>query len=132
ERLQRDGFAGAGRPCNKAVAIRHFRQQINRLFPLRDENWFDHKNISCMHPYCPGIARARFCQPPRTRPLKANARKGRPMLMKTRGQGLVSNAENAEMVEYSTKRKANQQTIAIFKPATAVVALSRLINHAKA
>jgi hypothetical protein len=54
------------------------------------------------------------------------------MLMKTRGQGFVSKAENAETVEYSTNRKANQQTIAIFKPATPFGALSRLINHAKA
>jgi len=29
------------------------------------------------------------------------------MLMNTRGQGFVSKAENAEIVEYSTNRKAN-------------------------
>src|SRR5450432_4365884 len=58
---------------------------------------------------------ARFCHAPRTRPLRANARKGLPMLIKTSGQGFVSKAENAETVEYSTNRKANQQMIAIFK-----------------
>ncbi len=54
---------------------------------------------------------------PRTRPLSAKATNGRPMLMKTSGHGFVSNAENAEIVEYSTNRNANQQTIAIFNPA---------------
>ena len=54
------------------------------------------------------------------------------MLMKTSGHGFVSNAENAEMVAYSTNRKANQQTSAIFRPAIAFVALSRLISQASA
>ena len=52
------------------------------------------------------------------------------MSMRMSGQGFVSKAENAEMAEYSTKRNANQQTIAIFKPATALVALSRVISQA--
>src|SRR6266568_1371317 len=69
---------------------------------------------------------------PRTRPLIAKATNGRPMSMKTSGQGFVSKAENAEIVEYSTKRNANQQTIAIFKPATAFVAFSWSISHASA
>ncbi len=43
ECLQRYGLAGAGRSGDKAVAIRHFRQEINWLCALRDKNWVVHK-----------------------------------------------------------------------------------------
>src|SRR6266568_8247512 len=79
-----------------------------------------------------GGYKLRLRHAPRTRPLIAKATNGRPMSMKTSGQGFVSKAEKAEIVEYSTKRNANQQTIAIFKPAPAFVALSRSIIHASA
>ena len=57
---------------------------------------------------------------------------GRPMSIKTSGHGFVSKAENTAIVEYSTKRNANQHRSAIFNPATAFAALTRLINHASA
>jgi hypothetical protein len=74
----------------------------------------------------------RFGQAPRTRPLIEKATNGRPMSIKISGQGFVSKAENTAIVEYSTKRNANQHRSAIFNPAIALAALSRLINHAKA
>src|ERR1700750_716968 len=40
--LQRHRLAGAGSTGDEAMAVRHFRQEINRLFALRDENWFGH------------------------------------------------------------------------------------------
>src|SRR5438034_276378 len=43
-----------------------------------------------------------------------------------------SNTKNTEMVAYSTNTKANQQIRATFKPATALAALTRPINHASA
>ena len=43
ERLQRHGFARAGRAGDKAMAVRHFRQEIDRFFALGDENWIVHK-----------------------------------------------------------------------------------------
>src|SRR2546423_12635533 len=42
ECLQCDRFSGARRACDQAVAVRHFRQQKNRLLGLRDEDWFGH------------------------------------------------------------------------------------------
>ncbi len=71
-------------------------------------------------------------QAPRTRPLTAKPTNGRPMSIKMSGHGFVSNAENAEMVAYSTNKKANQQIIAIFKPHVALGAFSRTISHASA
>ena len=65
-------------------------------------------------------------------PLIANPSSGRPMSMQTSGQGFVSKAEKTEIVAYSTNKNANQQTSAIFKPATALVALNREISHASA
>jgi hypothetical protein len=44
--------------------------------------------------------------------------------MKTSGHGFVSNAENAEMAAYWTKRNPNQQIKATDKPARAVGAWS--------
>src|SRR6266403_985390 len=75
---------------------------------------------------------ARLRQAPSTSPLIAKAMSGRPMSMKTSGHGFVSKAENTAIVAYSTKRNANQHKSAIFNPAMALAALSRLINHAKA
>src|SRR5436190_13924940 len=42
ECLQCDGFSGARRACDQAVAVRHFRQPKNRLLGLRDEDGFGH------------------------------------------------------------------------------------------
>ena len=44
ERLQRDGFAGAGRAGDQAMAVRHFRQEIDRLLCLGDENRVVHRH----------------------------------------------------------------------------------------
>src|SRR5216684_3852766 len=66
-------------------------------------------------------------QAPRTRPLIAKPRSGRPMSMQMSGQGFVSKAENTEMVAYSTNKNANQQMSATPKPQTARSALSREI-----
>src|SRR4051812_38267561 len=43
ESLKRDGLAGPRRPGDKAVAVRHFQQEINRLFAFRDKNRVVHK-----------------------------------------------------------------------------------------
>ena len=43
ERLQRHGFARAGRAGDEAVAVRHFRQEINWFLALRDKDWVVHK-----------------------------------------------------------------------------------------
>ena len=69
---------------------------------------------------------------PRTMPLMAKARKGRPMLMRISGHGFVSNAENTAMVVYSTNKNANQQTIAIFNPVRACAICSFAKNQASA
>src|SRR5215475_2370421 len=55
ERLQRYRFSGPCGACNQAVAVRHLRQQKNRLFRLRDEDWFGHDaELSCpRHRHCP-------------------------------------------------------------------------------
>ena len=73
---------------------------------------------------------SRLRQAPRMMPLIAKPTNGRPMSIKTSGHGFVSNAENTAIVEYSTNKNANQHSSAIFKPAAALVALSRPINHA--
>ena len=52
------------------------------------------------------------------------------MSMQISGQGLVSKAENTQIVAYSMKTNANQQASAIFKPATALVAFDREIKNA--
>src|SRR6266446_847706 len=75
---------------------------------------------------------SRLRQAPRTMPLIAKPTNGRPMSINTSGHGFVSKAENTQMVAYSTNKNANQQTSATFKPATALVALGRPINHARA
>ena len=75
---------------------------------------------------------ARFRKAPRTRPLIEKATNGRPMSIKISGHGFVSKAENTAIVEYSTKRNANQHRSAILNPASALAALTRLINDAKA
>src|SRR5439155_8907143 len=69
-------------------------------------------------------------QAPSTTPLIAKATNDRPMSIKMSGQGFVSKAENTAMVACSTNRKPNQQTSAIFNPATAVAALRREISQA--
>src|SRR6266487_6237602 len=74
----------------------------------------------------------RLRQAPSTSPLIAKATNGRPMSIKTSGHGFVSKAENTAIVEYSTKRNANQHSSAIFNPPVALLTLSRLINHARA
>ena len=60
----------------------------------------------------------------------ANPSRGRPMSMQTSGHGFVSKAENTAMVEYSTKRNANQHSSAIFNAAVAVVVFNRATNQA--
>jgi hypothetical protein len=40
--LQCDRFSGPSGARNQAVAVRHFRQQKNRLLRLRDEDGFGH------------------------------------------------------------------------------------------
>src|SRR4029077_2415119 len=42
ERLQSNCFPCARGAGNQAVAVRHFRQQENRLLRLRYEDWFGH------------------------------------------------------------------------------------------
>src|SRR5207245_1220580 len=69
-------------------------------------------------------------QAPRTSPLIEKATNGLPMSIKMSGQRFVSKAENTAMVACSTNKKPNQQTSAIFNPATAVVALRREISQA--
>src|SRR5439155_8324184 len=75
-------------------------------------------------------ATSRCSQAQRTRPLIEKATNGRPMSIKINGQGFVSKAENTAMVACSTNKKPNQQSSAIFNPATAVVALRREISQA--
>src|ERR1043166_6853943 len=48
ERLQRDRLAGAGRPGDEAVAIRHFRQEKNRFGALRHEDRLVHKRAASL------------------------------------------------------------------------------------
>ena len=35
----------------KAMAIRHFQHEIDRLFALRDENWLAHQNTTYWHAF---------------------------------------------------------------------------------
>src|SRR6266699_5895385 len=69
---------------------------------------------------------------PRTTPLMAKARKGRPMLMRISGHGFVSNAENTAMVVYCTNKNANQQLSAIFNPVRACATCSFAKSQASA
>src|SRR5206468_6846116 len=69
-------------------------------------------------------------QAPRTRPLIAMPSRGRPMSIQISGHGLVSNAENTEMVAYSINTKANQHASATFRPHQTLVGLVRAIRTA--
>jgi hypothetical protein len=45
KRLERYRFAGSGRTGDQAVTIGHFREEVNWLPCLRDEDWIVHKGF---------------------------------------------------------------------------------------
>jgi hypothetical protein len=53
--LQRHGLAGAGSSGDQAVAVRHFRQEIDRLFAFSDENWVSHKEEATLPERITGV-----------------------------------------------------------------------------